>query len=274
MENKTIKEYIYLDEQELNSILAQFENGIPQVIQSLIQESKGSSNSDKQIKSKNANIGVSAGFHGDISETSSDEAGSSNSNVHMTQEAITTVYNDYAIDIVTKELDSSKLLKTTTKQEEGAFVELCSKFTIIDPVSMGQKDDLASLMDLAKSVSDNNKPNESDEGSIDIFAKVNTVFNTLFPKTTLIKTNNALTIADSDMFRINKTQLKFLSFSKNRKITILGRVQTKLEEKDFDFPENTNISEILPRLGLIALQSLDLLKTNDAIIRPIAIYFE
>ena len=40
---KEVKEYLYLDNKEINSILAQFEDGIPQVIQNVRQS--GISNS-------------------------------------------------------------------------------------------------------------------------------------------------------------------------------------------------------------------------------------
>ena len=96
----------------------------------------------------------------------------------------------------------------------------------------------------------------------------------MFPNSILIRTTETLTIADSNMFRINKTQLKYLSFSKKRQITILGRIETKLGTDDFAFDEeNFDITKLLPQVGLVSLQSLDLLKPNDIIVRPIAIYF-
>ena len=74
-----------MDEQGLNSILAQFENGIPQVIQSINQESSINSNSNKQHKAKGANLGGAALIKASVNETTSEEAEATATTGRMTQ---------------------------------------------------------------------------------------------------------------------------------------------------------------------------------------------
>lgn len=133
---KEIKEYIYLDNVEINSLLAQFEDGIPKVIQSVRQTGLSNTEGVSKKGNKQGQIGFSLA---NVSAGDSQEDTSSETTSSMSQEAISTVYNDYAVDIVTDELNSNHLLNLTTQQSEGNYVQFESSFDIIDPQSMGSQ---------------------------------------------------------------------------------------------------------------------------------------
>lgn len=102
IKTKKIKEYLYLDNKEINSILAQFEDGIPQVIQNVRQSGINNSHT---VGHKNDYTGkMGAKFLAEAEGSYSRENNESNneSASEMSQEAISTVYDDYAVDIVTK----------------------------------------------------------------------------------------------------------------------------------------------------------------------------
>lgn len=147
IKGKKIKEYVYLDGIEINSLLAQFEDGIPQVIQSIKQTGLSNSESVSKENREKGKVGiaVAGGEYTHSSSSQNDQTYNS-----MSQEAISTVYSDYAVDIVTNELEKNKLLKLTTQPEEGAYVQLTSSFELIDPASMGSNIDKSAFNEMLK----------------------------------------------------------------------------------------------------------------------------
>lgn len=281
---KHIKEYIYVDNLEINSILAQFEDGIPKVIEEIKQSTETNTEGVSQKASGNAKIGASFGLKGEVSVNNDFRTNNSEATSDMYQEAISTVYHDYAVKIVTDELDSSNLLKTTTKQPEGSFVQLTSKFDIIDPVTIGSRLDdetVSFMLSLAENDgADSDDTNDAQVG-FNLITQFGNLLNKFFPDSMLISVNNALTITEKQNFRMNESQLKSLVLA-NRKITILGKIESIIQGPDLDSVQIANnmmnnpssFATLMPRFSFFVLAALGIIKKDDRLIKPIAIYFD
>ncbi|MDY5628885.1 hypothetical protein [Limosilactobacillus coleohominis] len=280
--HKTIKEYVYLDNLEVNSILAQFDDGIPKVIQEIKQSTESNSEGTSTAMNGNVEAGVDAIAKGTAKFGGEYSLNNNDTNSEMYQEAISTVYHDYAVNIVTQELDSAKLLKTTTRQSEGAFVQLTSHFNIIDPVSIGSRIDNEMTSFILDLDNDNNDSElEAAKQGFLLISQLGTLLNKLFPESMLISTNNALTIAEKSNFRMNESQLKSLVLA-NRKITVLGKIESIVHDQDLNVDSiietiatnPSSITTLMPKLSFNTLSALNLIKKEDRLIKPIAIYFE
>ena len=279
---KPIKEYIYLDNLEVNSILAQFEDGIPKVIEEIRQSTESNTEGTTGKMSTKANGGLQAGVKGEVSFGGELGTNNSETNSDMYQEAISTVYHDYAVNIMTTELDAAKLLKVTTKQEEGSFVQLTSHFDLIDPISATSSLDDSTISYM---LSQNNDNDENDfagaEEGFEAIRQLGNMLKNLFPDSLLIKTNNALSIAEKSNFRMNEAQLKSLTLSK-RKITVIGKVESIVSTEELNLVELANtieanplsVTSLMSKFSFVVLSELGLIKNDDRLIKPIAIYFE
>lgn len=275
-----IKEYIYVDNIEINSLLAQFEDGIPQVIQSIRQSQKANTEGNSKAKSNGVKGGLNAGGVATVDHGQTNTEQFSETIQEMNQEAITTVYNDYAIDILTKELDDAEVLKVTSKQRDGAFVQLTSTFEIMDADTMDRMWNSSDLIEMMSSSSDGSI--EWDAG-IKAFSQVSNILNNSLPETIFIKLPSAVILAENKNFRMSNAQLQSLQFT-DRKITVLGKIESKASEEALDiaaFGEMIGSSEDLSQFGKVApyvniflLNQFVGLKKDDRLIKPIAIYFE
>ena len=282
MSAKSIKEYIYLDNLEVNSILAQFEDGIPKVIEEIKQSTETNTEGTSGKMSAGAKGGFNLGAKGEMSLSSELGTNNSDTNSEMYQEAISTVYHDYAVNIMTKELDKAKLLKVTTKHPEGSFVQLTSHFNLIDPVSATSSLDNNTISYMLSQSDDNDEDSITDaEEGFEAIRQLGNMLNNLFPDSLLIKTNNALSIAEKSNFRMNEAQLKSLVLSK-RKITVVGKIESIASASDINLAELANTLEespfsmttLMPKFSFSVLSELGLIKNDDRVIKPIAIYFE
>ena len=277
IKTKKIKEFLYLDNKEINSILAQFEDGIPQVIQNVRQSGINSSHT---VGHKNDYTGkMGAKFLAEAEGSYSRENNESNteSTSELSQEAISTVYDDYAVDIVKKLLEEHQLLKFTTKQSEGAYVSLVSSFKLIDPSSMGVNFDKASADTLMRLGGAENL--EAASEGINILTSFGKLISNLFPESALIQTNNALSVGKKENFRMNAAQLRMLTFS-SRKVTILGKVESIIKPEHMDITQSignaapAEIPQLFSHLGFFFLHTFAAIKPEDILIKPLAIYFE
>lgn len=278
----SIKEYIYLDNLEVNSILAQFEDGIPKVIEEIKQSTETNTEGTSGKMSTGAKGGANLVATGEVSATGEFGTNNSDTNSEMYQEAISTVYHDYAVNIMTRELDDAKLLKVTTKQPEGSFVQLTSHFNLIDPVSATSSLNNNTISYMLSQSDDNDKDSIADaEEGFEAIRQLGNMLNNLFPDSLLIKTNNALSIAEKSNFRMNEAQLKSLALSK-RKITVIGKIESIASSSDLNLAELANtleespfsITTLMPKFSFSVLSELGLIKNDDRVIKPIAIYFE
>ena len=275
IKGKKIKEYIYLDNVEINSLLAQFEDGIPQVIQSIKQN--GLSNSEMLSKgnTEKGKLSIPTVASGEYTHSSQSQTGETYSS--MSQEAISTVYNDYAVDIVTNELEKNGLLKLTVKPEEGSYIQVASNFELVDPASMGSNIDGSAFKEMMKWSDNQNDADLTDfDNTFKLLGAFSKILNDIFPNSIILKIIHALVIANSDNLRMTNAQLRMLSFSK-RKITILGKIESEIDEVDLDEVfksfEPQMIPEFFSRMGLLAISTVSDISKNDRLIKPLAIYF-
>lgn len=219
---KSIREYVYIDETEMNSILAQLKDGIPKVIRKLNQTTLEASKTDSEGNKR------TSGIQGGIPKLAEGKIDSENQNTHqetignsdMSQNAIDTVYSDHAIDIIEKELEYEQLMHTHTKQSDGTFVKLKQEFSITDfglMKNFANNDSLDKLID------------ESDKEGFQIFKDSAVALRGLFPETIFIKLKSSLVIGNEHNFRYNKSQLQSANFT-DRKLTFIGRVEAVFTE--------------------------------------------
>lgn len=278
-----LKEYIYLDVIEMNSILAQFEDGIPQLIRSVKQSTTSYTDTNSQTKSLTENGGINALAKAEIKHASYNTDSGSELNGQMSQQAVDTVYSDYAVDLIEDRLDNASLLKTTSKQPEGSFVKLETSFSIFDFKSLYNLFENPSIYPLMAMAS--GYTTEWDENA-KTMAQSAAVLNSIFPETIFFKQRNSLAFAESDNLRMSLTQLQMLSNS-SRKITLLGKIESVIQKKDLeekpfsetndDVDDTDNFEEIrsiIPSMALYFLNTFTGLKKDDRLIKPIAIYFE
>lgn len=75
---------------------------------------------------------------------------------------------------------------------------------------------------------------------------------------------------------MTNAQLRMLSFSK-RKITILGKIESEIDEVDLDEVFNSFEPQMIPeffsRMGLMVISTVSDISKSDRLIKPLAIYF-
>ncbi|WP_143443092.1 DUF6414 family protein [Secundilactobacillus mixtipabuli] len=280
-----IKEYIYVDNVEINSILAQFEDGIPQVIKSIRQ----STNTNTEQAGKNHQTNISGGAQliakGQAEQSWGKQHAEIQSNAEMNQEAIDTVYSDYAIDIIEQELESHNLLESDTKHSDGVFVKFTSQFSLLDLQSMRNTWTTNEIKPLVQMTDDYD---ESWDAAAESLKNSSIVLDNMFPETIFFKFPEAVAFAEKNNFRMSLIQLQMLTFSK-RKVTILGKIESsvpndesiddifgtenRLEESD-DNIDLTALGQWGPALGVKMLKIFLGIKKGNRFIKPIAIYFE
>lgn len=284
---KSIREYVYIDETEMNSILAQFKDGIPKVIRKLNQTTSEASKTDSEGYKKTGGIqgGIPKLAEGKLDAESQNSHQKTIGNSDMSQNAIDTVYSDHAIDIIEDELNNENLIKNHAKQSDGTFVKLEQKFSVAD---------FELLKDFTNNSSFDDFINETHQKGAQKFKNLTVTLHDQFPETIFIKLKNSLVIGDEHNFRYNKSQLQTANFT-DRKLTVIGRVEAHLTEEltkkiESSFSDtssedttysNTTIDDsihkfggIMPLVSMYCLLLVFQLKNEDRIIRPLAMYFE
>lgn len=276
---KSIREYVYIDETEMNSILAQFKDGIPKVIRKLNQTTSEASKTDSEGY-KNAS-GIKGGIpklaEGKLDAESQTSHQETIGNSDMSQNAIDIVYSDHAIDIIEDELDHDELMHEHAKQSDGTFVKLKQRFSVTD---FGLMHDFASSDSFVGLMNDTNH-----EGLL-MFKDSAVALRRLFPETIFIKLKSSLVLGNEHNFRYTKSQLQSANFT-DRKLTVIGRVEARLTDDltkkvasifDNDATSSdapiSEVGEIMPLTSMYFLQNIFELESEDRIIRPLAMYFE
>ncbi|RHW52651.1 DUF6414 family protein [Lactobacillus bombicola] len=277
---KSIKEYVYIDETEMNSVLAQLKDGIPRVISSVNQMSNEEAIENSKSNTGSVDSGFNIGIKGKVGYQKQNNSGTSSTESRMSQTAIETVYNDYAINIIEEELKKAELLKESANLSAGSFVKLTQKFSISDFNLMKQFTGNTSIANLIE--------DESDKDGFNTFRDSAIALQGLFPDTIFVKLNSSLILGNENDFRYSKPQLEATNFS-DRKITVIGRVESVLtkeviEQISSPFSEISDIptdnesmeimGKIMPLFSMYFLQALFNMKEEDRIIKPLAMYFE
>ena len=122
------KDYVYLDNELLNSHLAQFEKGL------LTKETTehGTESSDtingwsNTASGLNGILGIGVKFQYDVHE------GDSTVESEFTKNIVENVLNDYAVDLLIEDCDKNNLLHNLCQSNEGDFTLFSSEFKIYD----------------------------------------------------------------------------------------------------------------------------------------------
>ena len=134
-EEKYLREYIYIDTTEVNSLLAQFHEGL----ETAIQKTDNFSSTATTSHSFSADHNISGGFNGlgiakagsSVGQKTQENTSSSNTNILGT--TTESIYSDYAVEVLESELANSDLLqKTPDSAESGEIIKITIKLDILD----------------------------------------------------------------------------------------------------------------------------------------------
>lgn len=309
-----MKEYIYFDEDLINSTLAQLDKGL---IKS-ISEGDEQTNSQSESDSKDTNFGldgifgVGAQLTKQISQFNSTEYSATQN--RMLEYAL----NDYSVDlIISKIAQTEKFVDDVTQAEEGKIIVFSGGFSIYDFDLIKQITDesIASLLvddnynekDLKKAetqirqakskakkqpqiaediqileerlieIKSTINSNKKAKTGYNLINKVSKVADSILGGSIFIKSDNSLSLCKRECFRLNQGQIALLTESK-RKINILAIVTAI---KDEIHPEGitgdfdpSNMNSIPSLLTDIFLSNFNMISEGDRILTPMAIFFE
>ncbi|MEO5296556.1 DUF6414 family protein [Enterococcus cecorum] len=309
-----MKEYIYFDEDLINSTLAQLDKGLIKNI----SEGDEQTNSQNSGGSKDVNTGID-GIMGfgvqltqQISKFNSTEYSATQN--RMLEYAL----NDYSVDlIISKIAQTEKFIDDVTQAEEGKIIVFSGKFSIYDfdlikqitdesiisllvDDNYNEKDlkELESQINRAKSrvkkqpklakdirvleeglseIKSIINSNKKAKTGYNLINKVSKVADSILGGSIFIKSDNSLSLCKRECFRLNQGQIALLTESK-RKINILAIVTAI---KDEIHPEGTtedfepkNMNSIPSLLTDIFLSNFNMISEGDIILTPMAIFFE
>lgn len=307
-----IKDYIYFDEELLNSTLAQYERG---VIQKKV-DAQDSSQSNETGTESISILGVDLGIPLSKVKSSLQETRHDIEKVtEGSSELVEKVFGDYLLDRLIGLTKEHKHLKTEVASSiPGDFVIFEGKVQFIDfeylknttsteaidVMSLGSEDDeLTVLKNKVRDLQIDHKSRPLNaiqkkqlatieyeienyrSEAFSNFEMINTVakFGAInYPNTILFSFEHALAICEKSKYRVPSETLSFIS-ELNRPLKVLGLV-TGVKEKTHpeggfdDFQGLGDIGKINSILTDILLSNLGLLGDGDKIIRPIAIYYE
>lgn len=294
MDKKT-KDYIYLDDDLLNSHLAQFEKGLltRETSEQGFESSDSSSGSSKVVSGIDGFLGIGAKLQSEISE------GDSNVESEFTKKMVENVLNDYAVDLLIENCNHNDLISELNVSSEGDFVLFRSHFKIYDfeyIKSITDPQNISAILEQgappSQPSSQANKQERTEyhkqlalykkttSNASEAYQSIN-VFSTfasvLFDDSILLKTNNSLSICKRKKLRLSKAQSSFENETV-REITVFGVVSTtksKTHPNGSFGPFNTDdLDKVSSLLFDITLSNFNILSSGDKIIKPIAIYFE
>lgn len=309
-----MKDYIYLDQQRLNSTLAQLNGGIIETYQKI----HGEAETDQQSASGGAkiNVGLKALLNAQASFSSENSA----SNTSTSTEMLNFAMNDYAIDTLLNQLSEETFFKRDIfSASEGDVIHIKSKVKIynfsntskmlkpentelmlntVDDIAENEKNRIKIQQLNDKKKGQSKKANQPIDKKIQKYKKLvndyeanvrdsqatftqiqraTEFINTVVNGSIVITGDGSLIIANRNDFRYSDAQLSFLANS-NREAMILGTVISIQEEIHADGEFNqlrNNDLDVVPRMFAdVFLSNFEMLKKGDKIISPIAIYFE
>lgn len=268
--------------------MAQLENGLPQLIHQLHQVISGTQAENSQSKGHRISAGLRAIFAGGYDHTSNSGEKQIDADSTMNQRAIDTIYSDYAVNIINKRLDSEQLLKEDCNEPTGSFVCVTSEFSLYD------FEHASNILSLNNPIFNDLVDEDSDDD--DALLKSAISFNKMFPDMSILKIENGAVFLENKNFRMNPAQ-RIMITHRTSKITVLGIVEKVINKYDLDDEEDDadnqddkkadttgeqetesddgeNFAEYASHFPLSMLGSFDMIKENDRLIKPIAVYFE
>lgn len=303
-----MKEYIYLDEDALNSTLSQIDGGLL----AGISKAKGQGSARQNSGTKATEKGIDgpwilgAKYVKEVSEESGMEL------TKNQQRTLDYVLNDHAVDYLLEKLKPFPIFKKDILEtEEGDIVYFESKFSLYDfslikEISSPENtvmltsldnneekkiDELKKKVKLMKSKLKQHPEMRAEIDSLEEQMKLinerKDIFNIIFQAakfsenilggSLLIKSNNSLSLCKREAFRLNKGQLAMLVDSK-RQIKIFGTILADKDEVhpdgDFNELQSSEMNKIPSMFTDLFLSNFGLINSGDKIIKPIAIFFE
>ncbi|MGQ2384032.1 DUF6414 family protein [Lactiplantibacillus plantarum] len=265
-----IKEYIYFDSIEISSILSQLDDGLVTVQRKLLQALQGTEERSEEGRETNLEGGINAIAKATAQHKSKSIQGTVNQDQTINSSSIESVYNDYAVDVIIKRLQSLQKIYDTTDCSNGSIIKITadySMFEFTDAADLFKSPVVIEMMGM------NNEDGKTAKGILDLLNNTTT-------DSALIKLQKAVVIAKNNNFRMNLAQRQMLHFRKD-KITVLGMIQAKIAENDLDmssFNDFENhpefIGDISTKLTMNLWSYLKIIKKDDRLIKPLAIYFE
>ena len=289
------KDYIYLDEDLLNSHLAQFEKGL------LIKETSehGLENSDSTNGEITANAGMNGIFGIGLQLQNKVSEGDSSTESEFTKNIVENVLNDYAVDLLMQDCADNGVLHSFNSASEGDFISYESIFQIYDfeylksiidfeclkpildadtpPQNPGPQASKGEKAKYKLALDAHRAKNRNAEATLKTLYNFSSFADRLLADSILVKVNGGLAICKRNKLRLNKAQVSFENES-SRKIKIFGVISTVKKETHPSgnfVPFNPNqLDQVSSILFDITLSNFNMLHDNDKIIKPIAIYFE
>ena len=235
------KDYIYLDEELLNSHLAQFEKGL------LIKETneRGVESSDSTNESIDAETGINGILGIGLKLQSKVSEGDSSTESEFTKNMVENVLHDYAVDLLIQHCTDNNILFDFSSAPEGSFVTYSSSFQIYD---FNYLKDLTDPNIIGPILPDTPQKPNSQSGkrnqveyqkqkyasqkcteTFNLIHYLSVFADKLLSDSILIKVQKGIIICKRNKLRLNKAQASFENES-NRKIQVFGVVSTKKEE--------------------------------------------
>lgn len=289
------KDYIYLDEDLLNSHLAQFEKGL---LTKEISE-HGIENSDSTNGSMSADVGVNGIFGFGLKLQNQVSEGDSSTESEFTKNMVENVLSDYAVDLLIQDCGENHVLHDFASASEGDFVTYSSECQIYDfeylksitdleilspilnadtpPQNPGPQATKSERSEYRLKLAQHNKKSENSNRNFKIVYNLASFADRLLSDSILIAFNGGIAICKRSKIRLNKPQISFENDS-TRMVKIFGVVSSiKKETHPTGITEQFNVNELDKVSSIlfdITLSNFDMLHNNDKIIKPIAIYFE
>lgn len=305
-----MKDYIYMDEDKLNSTLAQLDQGLL----TSFSEGQEKNGTTKNSAGENTSEGLEgilqfgARYVREFSNNNSTELTESQSKV------IDYALNDYSIDyLLSKISDYTTFTTSIDEAEEGQIINLTSHFSIYDFDLIAEitspdnvnliiknsdtekikklEKDLESwqaknkktpekqnkVKSLKKEIKELKQTNQESLANINMVNNAALFANKILAGSVFIKTDRSVALCKRECFRINNGQLAMLTES-GRKINVLGLVSgTKKEthpDGEMDEFQTQDLNKIPSMFNDIFFSNFNLLNEDDRIITPIAIFFE
>lgn len=302
-----MREYLYIDDVEINSLLAQQNKGV--TTSKTITES----NSNTLSHSSTTGGKASGGGEGKIPFLAKAEGNlavhydsTKGGSIESTdQTAVNTVLNDYIVTLLEENLQS-KIKRESDDITIGDVVNIIESpklydfETIFNSINHGllqkimkisEEDDINEIKRKYKEVIAQNpslkkqlkqKQNQKitkiqteNKDSLDGLDQINLlgeVGKKLFPNTIILAGDDCIAYTKIENFRMNSTQLNSITNSP-RKMHILGIVENMLTENPLKSGTD-DISQIGSSIANILLFSFSIAKVGMFVIKPLAMYYE
>ncbi|MGX6994066.1 hypothetical protein CBF34_07220 [Vagococcus penaei] len=303
-----MKEYIYLDEDALNSILSQTDGGLL----SAFSKSKEQGSVRSESSTENTERGIDGPW---ILGAKYLKEFSNESGIELTknqQKTLDYVLSDHAVDYLLDKLNSFSNFKTDiTKTNEGDIVYFQTEFSLYDfslikeitspentimftDLDEKEKKQIEKLKkdiktwrgqvkkhpEIKKEIDKAESQIKEFENRLNNFSMIHQAANfseNILGGSLLIKSNSSVSLCKKEAFRLNKGQLAMLVDSK-RKIKIFGTVIANKNKihKDGEFGEfkSDEMNKIPAMFTEIFLSNFGMINEGDKIIKPIALFFE